>query len=158
MKIIKATKGYEVIVDDSDYDWLSKFRWFSNVDPKGYVSIRANNKGALLYMARMILGVSDKNLCVDHINRNSLDNRRCNLRICTRKQNTQNVKLNRTNTSGYRGVNFYKQNRKWVAKISIDGRRKSIGYYSTPEDAARAYDNICLKERGEFAVLNFGRG
>jgi len=154
MREIILTKGYKAIVDDIDFEWLSKFNWFANLDVGGYVSARANHKGTLLKMHRMIMAAYDSNVIVDHIDRNSLNNQRNNLRICTKRENHCNIGLTVRNTSGYKGVNFYKITNRWVAKISINGLRKSIGYFDTKEEAALAYNEMAKLHHGEFAYLN----
>lgn len=93
---------------------------------------------------------------VDHINRDKLDDRWCNLRLATRSQNSANVALRRHSTSGFIGVTFDKPRNKWRAQIRIDGRKVNLGRYVTAEEAARVYDAATLKEFGEFAELNFG--
>jgi hypothetical protein len=155
MKTIKLTRGYETIVDDEDYDMLSKINWFSNIDGSGYVSVRSHNGGNLITMPRFIMGITDKSLCIDHINRNPLDNRKCNFRVCSYEDNKRNRKISIKNKSGYYGVNFYKRTNRWVSKICVGGKRKHLGYFDSKEDAAMAYDRECVKNRGKFAVLNF---
>jgi hypothetical protein len=86
---------------------------------------------------------------VDHINGNRLDNRRCNLRLCTTTQNGQNKGLSRANTSGIRGVRF--ENGKWVARIRVNWVLRQLGGYSTPEEASEAYQRAARDAWGEFA-------
>ena len=78
-----------------------------------------------------------------------------NLRIVSRSQNLMNQRINRNNTSGYKGASLHKHSGKWHAKIGSCGRRKSLGYFSTPEAAALAYDKAAKELHGEFAELNF---
>lgn len=87
---------------------------------------------------------------IDHINGDKADNRLCNLRPVTRSQNRMNVAAYRSNKSGYRGVSFYKPTQRWKAQIQVDGRKKSIGYYGTPEEAHRAYCEASRVLHGEF--------
>jgi hypothetical protein len=93
---------------------------------------------------------------VDHINRDKLDDRWCNLRLATRSQNSANVALRPNSTSGFIGVTFDKARDKWRAQIRIAGRKVNLGRFASAEEAARAYDAAALKEFGEFAELNFG--
>ena len=83
---------------------------------------------------------------IDHINGNGLDNRICNLRVVSSVDSARNKPRQRNNTSGVNGVNFYKPTGKWVAKISLNGFRKTIGYYSTLEEAAKAREKYEAKE------------
>lgn len=94
---------------------------------------------------------------VDHVNRDTLDNRRANLRLATRSQNGANCGFNPRNTSGFRGVSFHKELRKWQAQIS--GKSTAVpstylGVFDTAEEAAAAYDAAALALYGEFAQTN----
>lgn len=81
---------------------------------------------------------------IDHINEDPTDNRICNLRLDTNKQNQQNISKPRShNISGMLGVSYYKRLNKWRTRITIDGKEKNIGYYNTPEEAHEAY--LCAK-------------
>jgi hypothetical protein len=105
-------------------------------------------------MHREILNLTD-GMHVDHINHDGLDNRKCNLRLCTKKQNSYNV-VNRRSvmaTSKYRGVwtTLYD---KWIAYIFIDGVRICLGVFDKEEDAALAYNDAAASARGDFAILN----
>lgn len=90
----------------------------------------------------------------DHINGVRNDNRRCNLRPATMSQNRINYSGMRTNTSGYKGVNRCKAEKKWRARIMTNGKRLSLGSFDDPKDAAKAYNKAALKLHGEFARLN----
>jgi hypothetical protein len=152
MKTLPLSKGYEAIVDDADYDWLSQWKWSFC---KGYALRRIGPKGQqkAINMHRLILGYEGP-LDVDHINGDGLDNRRCNLRLATRGQNLRNGRA-RPNATGYRGV-YIEWDGVPAAAITINGKRKYLGRFKTLEEAARAYDNAVPKEHGEFARLNFG--
>lgn len=76
---------------------------------------------------------------VDHINRDPADNRISNLRLATPSQNAQNTGVRRDNKSGVRGVSWYPQTQKWMAKITVNGKQKGLGYYKSLEDAKNAY-------------------
>lgn len=92
---------------------------------------------------------------VDHINGDTLDNRRSNLRLCTVSGNNHNRMKSKNNTSGYKGVSWLKQNQKWRAYIKVNSKDKHLGCYLDKEDAARAYDKAAKEYFGEFARLNF---
>lgn len=107
-------------------------------------------------MHRVIMGVTDHpQIHVDHINGDGLDNRSVNLRIATTRQNTQNIGLRRSNTSGFIGVYWNKDRRRWMARLSADGQRMFLGYFNEPEEAARARDIAAVAHHGSFARLNF---
>lgn len=132
-------------VDDEDEDLLALAHPILNV------SLRNRTVGIQRLIAER-MGISAA--VIDHKNRNSADNTRKNLRGATHAQNVHNSKKQRNNTSGYIGVSWDKKAGKWKAKIMQNGKRKWLGYYADPVDAALAYDNEA-KERGEFSVLNF---
>lgn len=88
---------------------------------------------------------------VDHINRNTLDNRRSNLRIATRSQNQHNRGKSRNNTSGFKGVSFLKNSNRWIARISIEKQNKFLGRFMTAEEAHQAYERAAALYHGEFA-------
>ena len=90
---------------------------------------------------------------VDHINGDTLDNRKANLRICSHAQNQRNMKKKNTNTSGFKGVSLDKQKTRWRARITINGKEKTLGAYATPLEAYSAYCIAAKDIHGEFARL-----
>jgi hypothetical protein len=160
-KHINLTKGFSALVDDEDYEWLSRYNWFAVSLTKRVYAARARTDdekrmGApqLIFMHREIHPVPT-GYETDHKNNDSLDNRRENLRTATIAQNRQNSKKRSDNTSGYKGVIWSVQAKKWLARISADNKRKYIGIYSSPDEAARAYDAKARELHGEFARTNF---
>lgn len=152
MKYISLTKGKKAIVDNDDFVRINKLKWcFTN----GYASKKfRGNKN--LFMHTLITDCP-KNRKVDHKNGDGLDNRKVNLRICTQAQNIANQKLSRKNTSGYKGVSFFKYGkriRRWVAKVTVNYKQKHLGYFSSEKEAAVAYNKGARKFFGEFAKLN----
>ena len=144
---IRLTQNKVTQVDDEDYKHLSRYKWcFAN----GY-AVRANQRvnGKIqkkLSMHRVILNAPD-GVPVDHINRNRLDNRKSNLRLCDSHVNNANASIRSDNTSGCRGVSWNKNNNAWVARIQIRGHRKLLGYFKTFEEAKVAYLNADTTER-----------
>ena len=129
-----------MICDLDDWERLKDFTWHIMGD--GYAST-SNGRGKLKYREFHRNVVEPKNgLYVDHINRNTLDNRKCNLREATQHANSTNRKKPCTNTSGYKGVKK-RENGKWQAIIGINGKTISLGTYSNLEDAIEA------RKRGE---------
>lgn len=91
---------------------------------------------------------------LDHVDRNKLNNKIENLRLCTRPQNVVNSKARSDNKSGYKGVVWHRASNKWQAQTMVKGKRIHIGLFSDLEDAALAYDNAVKRLHGDFAVLN----
>jgi hypothetical protein len=96
--------------------------------------------------------------CVDHISRDRLDNRRCNIRPVTDAENIRNQGMSTRNTSGYKGVSLEKRSGKWLASVcyTYSGIRtqKHLGPYTTKEEAARAYDAAAVQRFGQYACTN----
>jgi len=88
---------------------------------------------------------------VDHINLDSLDNCRSNLRVTDRTGNMRNRRRRRTNRSGFKGVSFFKRDGNWKSRIVVDGKEIWLGYFSTPEAAHAAYCEAAKQYHGEFA-------
>lgn len=88
---------------------------------------------------------------IDHINGDKLDNRISNLRASTRSENAKNFPVTKKNTSGYKGVSWHKQRKRWVASIKVNGKKIDLGRYKTPEEAHAAYCEAANKHHGEFA-------
>lgn len=135
-------------IDIDDYERVSKHNW--NVGSGNYIKSWINKKYIKLH--RFIMNAPD-GMNVDHINHNKLDNRKSQLRVCTFEQNLMNQKKYKNNSSGYKGVSWHK-NKKWVAQIQINGKRKNLGYFETKEDAAEAYNEAAKNIYKEFANLN----
>jgi hypothetical protein len=152
MREIPLTQGLMALVDDEDYHWLSRFNWCAHEGAYGYIYAISGN----LRMHRLVLGISTNNIAVDHTNRNTLDNRKSNLRRATASQNQQNATIRVDNTSGYKGVSM--RYGRYISRISVEGKRLWLGEFSNPEDAARAYDKAALEYFGEFARTNFSAG
>jgi len=156
-KIRLGNKGFAV-VDDEDYEWLSKYCWWIAGSRLPYAQRREGHHGKTYYMAREIMQAPE-HLWVDHINCDTLDNRRCNLRLCTRQQNTQYSKKKAHGTSSrYKGVTMRKDLKrspnKWFVRIMVNGKQLGLGSYETELEAARAYNEAARKYHGEFALLN----
>jgi len=148
-------KGYIVLIDDEDLEKFSKYKWRINNGRGPYVvcSIWINLKTTKMLLHRYLIDapVGKK---VDHINHNTLDNRKCNLRICSSAENSQNnTKNNKIKTSSkYKGVS--KRNDHWRASIKSNNIYHFLGCYGTEEEAAHAYNIAAQEFNGEFASLN----
>ena len=159
---IPLTQGKYTIVDVEDYEKLAKYKWFAVRSERGYYAVRMTKakKGSRVRqkgvrMHRAIMGVPEGKI-MDHINHNGLDNRRANLRVATRRENTWNKRKQRGNCSSkYKGVTWLKSMGKWQARIVCKGRAIFLGYFDDEKAAERAYDAKAAELFGEYAVLNF---
>src|SRR3972149_7546049 len=147
MKLIPLTQGKFAMVDDEDYEWLNQWKW--HYHSKGYAarSVKISKRVKLILMHRIIIKNCDSFL-IDHIDRNRLNNKKENLRICTRSENYFNAIKHFDNRRGFKGVNFNLRHKKWYARIQFYKKRLWLGHYTTKEGAARAYNKAALKYHG----------
>lgn len=145
-----ATNGFFLISEEDRH--LLKHDW-SIVDVGCKKYVRAQINGTNTYLHRAIMSAS-KGQEVDHINGDGLDNSRGNLRVATRSQNCAN-RRSYNPKSGFRGVYPQSFGVTWRARIMVNKKFINGGNFSTPEEAARRYDELALENFGEFAVLNF---
>lgn len=154
-KEIQLTRGKVAIVDDEDFEYLNQWKWQAEPYSQTYRASRTQKTGFTkkkkIYMHRVIMNCPD-NMVVDHKNHIALDNRKDNLRIATREQNSKNI-MSTKSRSGFKGV--VKQGNKYRARIGVNNRKLYLGLFDTPEDAAKAYDIKAIEVFGEFAFLNF---
>ena len=132
----------KVLIDLEYVDLVKKYKW--SLANGGYV-----HNPKVSYLHRFIMNPPE-NMVVDHINHNKLDNRKCNLRICTQHQNNMNSGK-RKNLSGVTGVHWCRTNNKWVAQIRINGKGHTLGYFNTIEEAIEARRQAEIEYFGEFA-------
>lgn len=149
---IELTQGKVTLVSREDFDEISKYQWYAKPQYKRVLyayrqSVYIDGKQRSVSMARQIMGFPD-GMQVDHINGDTLDNRRCNLRLATPAQNGRNRGKYPNNTSGFKGA-FYHYGR-WQAGIRVDGKLMYLGTYNTPEEAHAAYCEAAKKYHGEF--------
>lgn len=150
---IKLVLGEFTILDNEDYEKLSLFSWFLD---KGYAKrVAVKGKDKKVSMHREIMN-APKGFDVDHINFNKLDNRKINLRICSREQNNKHREKYKNNTTGYKGIKFRKDliSKPFVARITVDGKEVHLGYFKNKKEAAFAYNLAAIKYFKEFAHLN----
>lgn len=151
--LIELTQGKWAKVCACHLHLVSGYVWCSIA---GYARTYGRLHHTGEHMHRMILGLSrSDSRKADHINRDRSDNRCCNLRAVTARENSINRSLGRRNKSGFRGVLSVGRLGKWEAKIGFHRKSHYIGVFDRKEDAARAYDKKATEFFGEFAVLNF---
>ena len=152
----KLAGKYVVLVDDEDYEYLNQWMWSVNKNRTEIYASRyqnINGKRICHYMHRVIMN-TPSNMQVDHVNHNTLDNQKHNLRVCTSYQNQTN-KTKRKNTEQFIGVNYRKDTGKYRAHIAPHRKQISIGCFDSAEAAAIARDKVAIVVFGEFANLNF---
>ena len=152
--------GMVTIIDDLDYDLVTRNKWRAHRQRDGlFYAIRTRTSAdppgtpLTVYLHRVIANTPNGSL-TDHRDRDGLNNQRSNLRTATKRQNGCNCPNRVHNTSGYRGVR--QRGNGWVAQITAFRRNHYLGYFHTPEEAARAYDRKAREFHGEFATTNFG--
>lgn len=147
------------LVDDEDYDLVKDQNWYALKfkNNKFYAATnekQPNGKPKKELIHRKILGITDPDIHVDHINGAGWNNFRSNIRTCTQQQNNCNARKRKDNTSGYPGVYWNKRRQKWVARIGVNGKRKHLGYFDDKEEAEEVYKAACIKYFGEFANID----
>ena len=155
---IHMKHGYVAVIDEEDLPLVEGYAWHAHpINQNGYARppyprapIPGTRGWGKISLHHLLLN-PEPGYLGDHIDGDPWNNRRSNLRICTTSQNQQNRIHLTTNTSGYRGVSWSSQKRRWRARVA----QRSIGYFKTKEEAARAYDDAAREEFGEFARLNF---
>jgi hypothetical protein len=154
---IPLTQGKVALVDEADFSCASQWKWYAKLKKSTNSFYARRNqyqdgKHSIIELHRAITGLrpGDRRN-VDHASRDTLDNRRGNLRVCTNGQNTQNSKRRSDNKSGHKGVYFHSQHKKWVAQIRVKGKAINLGMRDTPEEAAVLYREAAERHFGEFA-------
>lgn len=153
---IPLTRGQWAIVDDEDYEIISRVKWIARpclntiyaegVFPHQGKEIRVS-------MHRLILNAV-RGQIVDHIDMDGLNNRRSNLRFCTHSENMRNMRIRKNNTSGFRGVCWCNTHKYFVSYISVNKNRITIGRFKAAIEAAKSYNECAVKYHGAFASLN----
>lgn len=153
---IPLTRNFEALIDKQDFEIVRQYKWHTHESHKGYfyavTNIRLScGKRAILKMHRLLLGLHDRNVKVDHKDGNGLNNKRSNIRICTQGQNVLNTSVQKNNTTGLKGVSFSKKRNVYVARLMFNGEYKLCKQFKTAEEAYKAYCEAARKFHGEFA-------
>jgi hypothetical protein len=153
--IVPLTQGFFAIIDASDAEKVGQHNWCAAKCSGKFYAYRCRKVGEnyaskMIAMHRYILGVVGRDH-VDHVNSDTLDNRRANIRPATRSENMMNVGLCSRNSSGFKGVSWNKSVEKWQAQIIAKGKWHNLGLHLTKEDAAQAYEKAAERLHGKFA-------
>lgn len=142
---VNAKDGYAIV--DKEFAYLDQYKWSKS--HWGY----AVSSTPVLKLHRVVAGANIGEV-VDHTNGDPLDNRKCNLRLCSQSENSKNQKLRTNNTTGYKGVYFMASANKYTAKVKNNYISYHIGLFDTAKEAAQAYNEKALQLHGKFARLN----
>ena len=154
IRLIPLTQGKTAIVDAEDYEALSAHHWIaSGREGKSFYAVRyewKNNKRIASYKMHSVIQLVPERWVVDHINGNTLDNRRSNLRAVTYSQNSINRRLQSNNTSGHKGVSRNAITGKWTVLIQVEEEYKLLGSYASFDLACKIYDAVAAVLHGEY--------
>jgi hypothetical protein len=148
---IPLTRNQFATVDAADYPELSRYRWKAGGRPGHYYAVRHEN-GKTIYLHRQLMQ-PPPGMVTDHINGNSLNDCRSNLRNCTQRENQWNSRA-RGGASGFKGVSYYADRDRYRAEIWIDGKRVPLGWFDDSVEAARVRDRKALEVHGPYTFLN----
>jgi hypothetical protein len=158
-KEIPLSRGKVALVSAGDYDYLNQWKW--SYGAGGYAvrneyNVKKNGRPKVQILMHRLIMDNPQGMLVDHKNGERLDNRRANLRLATHADNQHNRNVNKNNTSGFRGVTWCKQTRRWRATTMFEGKSRQIGRFLVMEDAVQALDSFYVEHHGEFARLHNG--
>jgi hypothetical protein len=163
MRVPLINSDLIVEIDDADWDLVKHIRWRlkqSSPRAKAYATnyrVQENGgKQVLTFMHRLILGIEDKSILVDHIDGNGLNNKRSNLRACSHAQNTRNAKIRIDNPTGVRNVGIWRKKNGWsiyTATVTGNGVKKKR-YFKDLNEAAKWAEEVRKEMHGEFAYAN----
>lgn len=150
---LPLTKGCVAVIDAEDLPLVEGRNWHAMVQSRTSYAVRRERHGGklrALLLHRVIMGASD-HVEVDHVNGDGLDNRRVNLRLADRGENSRNRRTHINNVSGFKGVYLEKSKGKWRAQIRVSGKKHHLGYCDTAEDAHTLYCKAAALRHGSFA-------
>ncbi len=159
MEIIITSKKYGshiLLIEDEHKDIYEKYKWYLSKGKNTYYlhcRMQKNNIKYTILFHRVVTSASC-DVVVDHKDGNGLNNKKDNLRIATVSENNRNIGTQKNNKSGYKGVIFYSKMDRYRVQIMKDRKKISGGYFDSPIEAAKKYNELAIKHHGEFARLN----
>jgi hypothetical protein len=147
----KKAAGRVALVDDDDYELVSRYKWHVCARPKkrctyAITNIWKDERRTTIEMHVLVMGRAG----VDHKDFDGLNNQRVNLRFATQQEQLRHTRSYRGSSSRFKGVSWHKGNQRWTAQIRIDGRLRHLGSFTSEEDAARAYAATAIDVHGDF--------
>lgn len=156
---IKLSQGKVAIVDDEDFEYLNQWKWCAVKNHGHWYAMRTDVSTSTrftVFMHRVIMK-TPTDLVVDHVDQDGLNNKKDNLRNCTSQQNSLN-NSSRYGSSAYKGVYYNKDRQKWHARIITNKKRVHLGFFTTEEEAALAYNNAVIESGNIFIPINTIKG
>lgn len=151
--IVTLKNGRQFQIDEDDWDSVKHIKWNIHLMRKGYKYVytfqKTDKSRKMIYLHRMLMNCKNP-MFVDHINGDTLDNRKSNLRVLTNRQNQWNQKRVRGFVP-YKGVTF--ENGAYRSRIRINGKKKSLGRFKTAIEASNAYNQASLELHGSYSHI-----
>ena len=147
--VIPLTQGQISMIDTEDWSIVRHYSWCADKTTSGKFYAKTTVKRSSIRLHSLIMNCP-KGFEVDHINGNTLDNRKANLRVCSHSENCKNQPVRKNNSSGFTGVTFNKEKQKWTAQITINKKVTNLGRFNNKEDAILAYKTASELHFGEF--------
>lgn len=154
MKTIQLTQGQVTIVDDDDFESVSKYKWYAQRRRNTFYAVRhikSGDKYINLQLHRFLMNPKT-GMCVDHRDCNGLNNQRMNLRVCTHAENTRNLRHKRKNAAKYRGI-YMSSSGKYIAKVRFNYKQYNSRSFPTSDEAITAHREMIRSLHGEFSAV-----
>ena len=152
---VPLTRGMVAMIDAADAELVGQMTWSATSTGYARAAYQQEDKSTKMYLMHRLITGALPGQHVDHIDGDGLNNTRANLRICSRSENLINRGPQANNKTGFKGVSLCRQTGRYRAILTVSGEKFRAGRFDTPEQAARAYDELAKAKCGDFARLNF---